>query len=58
MDRYTGRLYTVKEVAEILNFGQRTIRQWIKDGKIKTVRLSTKGIRVTQEEIDRLKKGE
>jgi excisionase family DNA binding protein len=52
------KLYTVKETAAILHYGERTIRQWVRDGKIKSVRLSYKGIRITQEEIDRLKKGE
>lgn len=45
------KLYTVKEVMEILNYSERSIRQFIKDGKIKSVRTITGGVRIPDNEI-------
>ncbi|MBI4063506.1 MAG: helix-turn-helix domain-containing protein [Elusimicrobia bacterium] len=49
-----GRLLTVKEVAQILQFAPYTIRRWIRMGKLPAVRFSQKTIRVEAEFIDRL----
>lgn len=48
---------TVKEVAIELKLSEITIRRWIKDKKIKSVKIS-RLIRIPDEEVERLKKGE
>jgi excisionase family DNA binding protein len=48
---------TVKEVAQELKLSEITIRRWVKDKKIKSVKIS-RFIRIPKEELDRLKKGE
>jgi len=47
---------TVKETAAIFGVHWQTIRNWIKDGKIKAVRIG-KTIRITEEEIERIRNG-
>lgn len=49
--------YTVKEVAEILGFKERALRNWIDRKKIKAVKILG-GWRIPKEELERLKKGE
>ena len=49
-------MYKIKEVAEILNFSERTIRQWVIDGKINAVKIMSEW-RISEEEVERLKKG-
>lgn len=46
-------LYTLKEVAEKLNFKPRTVRQWLIDGKINGVKIMSEW-RFTEEEVQRL----
>lgn len=46
------KLYTVLEVAEALDRSPQTIRNYIKDGKIRAHRIGTVDI-ITQEEIER-----
>ena len=48
---------TIYEVAEIFGVHWQTVRNWIKEGKIKAVKIS-KTVRIPEEEIDRLKMGE
>ena len=50
-------MYRIAEVAKILGFKERTVRQWIVDGKIKAVKIMSEW-RIPEEEIERLKKGE
>lgn len=50
-------MYRIAEVAKILGFRERTVRQWIVDGKIKAVKIMSEW-RIPEEEIERLKKGE
>lgn len=50
-------MYTIKEVAEALNFTERAVRQWIIDGKIKAVKIMSQW-RISEEEVERLKRGE
>lgn len=50
---------TIKETAEIMQVSEVTIRRWITDNKIKVSQQYKNGvIRITDEEIDRLKRGE
>lgn len=48
---------TIKEVAKIFGVHWQTVRNWIKSGKIKAIQVQ-KTIRIPDEEIERLKKGE
>lgn len=49
---------SVKEVADLLKVGVTTVRNLIKDGKIKTLRLADKGPwRIPVEEIEKFTKG-
>lgn len=50
-------LYTTKEVAEILKYKHETIRKKCRSGEIKAVKIG-KGYRITEEEVERLKRGE
>lgn len=50
-------LYTLKEVAETLGFATKTVQNWVYQGKIKCVRVLG-NVRITKEELERLKKGE
>lgn len=54
------RMYTVPEVAERLRLHQQTIREWLRSGKIKGIRLGgTKaGWRIPAAEITRVERGE
>lgn len=49
--------YTLNEVAEILGFKVKTIREWVRLKKIKSTKIMG-GVRVSKEELERLKKGE
>lgn len=53
------KLYTVKEVANILGYAEETVRKKIYSGVIKSTKITgTNAVRISQEEIDRLTKGE
>lgn len=47
---------TIYEVAEIFGVHWQTVRNWIRDGKIKAVKIE-RTIRISDEEIERLKRG-
>lgn len=51
------KLYTVKQVAELLGFAEITIRQWIQHEKVESVKIG-RGRRIPESEVIRLKKGE
>jgi len=50
-------LKTIYEVAEIFGVHWQTVRNWIREGRIKAVKIG-KSVRISIEEIERLKKGE
>src|SRR5437763_14995426 len=51
--------FSVEEVAKILHVSIITVRRLIREGKLKAFRMSVAGpYRITQEELDRLIKGE
>ena len=47
----------MREVAEIFGVHWQTIRNWIKSGKIRAVKIEGT-VRIPEEEIERLKRGE
>jgi excisionase family DNA binding protein len=49
-----NKLYTIYEVAVILRVHHMTVRNWIGRGVLQIVRLPGVGIRITQEELDRI----
>ena len=56
MDKKEYRLFTLKEVEEILSVSQRTLYTWIKEGKLETIKVGRQH-RVRQEELDRILEG-
>lgn len=50
-------MYRISDVAKILSFKERTVRQWVVDGKIKAVKIMSEW-RIPEEEVERLKRGE
>lgn len=49
-------MFSIKETAQILGFKERSVRQWVLDGKVKATKIFFEW-RITREEIERLKKG-
>lgn len=49
-------LYTVKEVAERLKLSDRTIRRYIREGKLECVRFA-RSVRITSGQLDKFLKG-
>lgn len=48
---------TIRETAKIFCVHWQTIRNWIRDGKIKAVKIE-RTVRIPEEEIERVKRGE
>jgi excisionase family DNA binding protein len=44
-------LVTIKQAAESLSVHPNTIRNWIKTGKLKAIRFSSKTIRISADEL-------
>lgn len=44
-------IYTLEEIAQLLQVTRRTIYTWVKDGKLKAFKVG-RGWRVTREELD------
>jgi excisionase family DNA binding protein len=53
----TTQLVSVKDAARALALSQESIRLWMRNGKIKSVRLGSKARRIPSSEIDRLASG-
>jgi len=47
-----NKYYTAEEVAEILKVTTESVRRWIRDGKLRSVKLSGKFIRISQTDLD------
>lgn len=47
---------TIKETAKIFGVHWQTVRNWIRDGKIKAVKIE-RTVRIPEEEIERVKRG-
>ena len=52
-----GNMKTKKDVCEIFKVSLGTVNNWIKQGKIKVVKIE-RTVRIPEEEIERLKRGE
>ncbi len=50
-------MYTIPEVAAIFKVARQTIYKWIDEGRLSVIRIGGV-VRISQEEVDRLKKGE
>lgn len=48
---------TIRETADIFGVHWQTVRNWINDGKINVVKIN-RTVRIPEEEIERLKRGE
>lgn len=48
---------TIRETAKIFGVHWQTIRNWIRDGKIKAVKIE-RTVRIPEEEIERVKRGD
>lgn len=46
-------LWTIQQTAKFLSLGHTTIRKWIRDGKIKSVKISNR-VRIPRSEVERL----
>ena len=51
------KMYRIREVAKMLGFTERAVRQWVVDGKIKAVKIMSEW-RIPEDEVERLKRGE
>ncbi len=50
-------MYTIKEFAEIFKVSEMTVKRWIKKGDVKPTKIGGT-VRISDEEIERLKRGE
>ena len=48
------QLYTIHEVAEMLQFSEQTIRDWVRSGRIRAARPGARAWRIPRAEVDRL----
>jgi excisionase family DNA binding protein len=48
------KLYTIQEIADICGVHYMTVRNWIKRGELAIVNLPGSGIRITQDELNRI----
>ncbi len=51
------QLYTVKDLAEITKLSESTIRNWIFEKKIETIKIG-RSVRITQEQLEKILNGE
>ena len=52
MDTKPQTYYTTEEVADLLKVNKESVRRWVRDNKLKAVKLSGKLIRMSQEDLD------
>ncbi len=48
--------FTIRQVAAELQVSERTVKNWIKQGKLKVLRLGHRTVRITEEELERIKR--
>ncbi len=47
--------FTIQEVARELQVHEDTVRRWVRQGKVKVIRLGHRTVRITEEELKRIK---
>ena len=52
MDTNPQTYYTTDEVADLLKVNTESVRRWVRDNKLKAVKLSHKFIRISQDDLD------
>jgi excisionase family DNA binding protein len=52
MAQYDDKLLTIKQVSEILQVHEQTVRDYIREGVLPCIRLGRKAIRVSHEDLD------
>jgi excisionase family DNA binding protein len=52
MDTKPQTYYTTEEVADLLKVNKESVRRWVRDNKLKAVKLSGKFIRISQDDLD------
>lgn len=52
MDTKPQTYYTTEEVADMLKVNTESVRRWVRDGKLRAVKLSGKFIRISQEDLN------
>jgi len=52
MDTKPQIYYTTEEVADLLKVNKESVRRWVRDNKLKAVKLSGKFIRISQDDLD------
>jgi excisionase family DNA binding protein len=52
MDKTPQTYYTSEEIANVLKVNKESVRRWVRDGKLKAIRLSGKFIRISQTDLD------
>ena len=52
MDTKPQTYYTTEEVADLLKVNAESVRRWVRDNKLKAVKLSHKFIRISQDDLD------
>ena len=48
--------YTMEQVAKELQVNVATVKRWVKAGKVKVVRLGYRTVRITDKELNRIKR--
>lgn len=48
-------MYTYKEIAKMFGVCTKTVMNWVRDGKLKVVKLSQRTVRITEEELENFK---
>ncbi len=48
--------FTIKQVAVELQVSERTVRRWIAQDKVKVIHLGHRTVRLTEEELERIKR--
>lgn len=49
---------TIKETAILFNVSEMTVRRWIKDGRLTSVKVGKRAVRIEEEGIEKIRKGE
>lgn len=51
MEKFLGRLYTAEQVAQLLNIEMKTCYKWIREGRIKAMKLANSLWRIRETDL-------